>query len=273
VSEDCDTGLRYDESAGDGLANTCVPRERDRNVCLAEPADANESVRYCFDEANDTEQGPEDVGDGPISFSEAVERDRGFIQTLPGWSGVGTADMATVGAQCQFNNEVTIELVVAYGGLTPCAEDGCFPARILQLHQDDLSEDFMLGVSTFDVATERGSHLLIRAAEIPDYSILTDFDLQAASVNYPAHVVVTVDDTTAALWVNGESIDIPPPPNETGDFKSPQSWQVTKLALANDRSFPRPFYGDYHFLGVYCRALAGGEIAERAQVVAAEYGL
>ncbi|WP_165492051.1 LamG domain-containing protein [Egibacter rhizosphaerae] len=227
------------------------------------------------DEGDDGDEGGESarVSDGQVSLFEFAEGQGSLVGDQAGSSDLEIADSEAVswtgdglrvdgdttissdGAPAQLydavadSGEVTVEAWV-----TPDNLEQNGPARIVALSAASNRHNLLIGQGAY-----QGDSDLVEAREgrrdNGDYTAaqtptgaLTDTD--------PVHVVVTIADGTATVYVDGEQAAVD---NGAGH---PDDWDTdTPLTLASDADGGRNWHGTYHLVALYDTALDQHQIA------------
>ncbi|MBN2306142.1 MAG: hypothetical protein JXQ72_16785 [Anaerolineae bacterium] len=148
-------------------------------------------------------------------------------------------------------NALTIEAWIA-----PASMSQTGPARIVTLSRDPYWRDFTLGQELFGTQSVSFFEVRLRTTTRTQNGKPALVALQGALEPRLVHVVYTRDAAgTAILYVDGVE-------NTVGIVDGNLSnWDAYyRLALANEMTGDRPWFGDYYLVAVYDRALTAAEV-------------
>lgn len=152
---------------------------------------------------------------------------------------------------CKASKQITIEAWIRPANLTQLG-----PARIVTLSIDTSARNFTLGQETTQFNARLRTPVTGQQGEPP---VLT---LPGTVTTELTHVVYTrASDGKVTIYLDtviSGSGDV------NGDFSN---WDTTyELALANEHTLNRVWFGDYFTVAIYCRALSPAEVAQNFAV-------
>jgi hypothetical protein len=164
-----------------------------------------------------------------------------------------TAPAAKIVQACKASNEVSVEVWVRPGTLTPPGKDG----RIVALSSDPMNQNFLLGQDELK-GPIRSYFMRLRTTTTDLVGKPALATPENTTVPKLSHLVYTRSSTgVAAMYVDG--VDVA---RTTGGGVLSNWNESYRLAVGNEISGDRPWLGEVHLVAVYSRALTADEVKQ-----------